>query len=149
MQIPTTCCICSTHLETRDLLFLSCPYALFFWAEVRQRIRTTVPVFNDWSKLIQWTTTSSTTAPASLRMMMVVQAVIYSVWQQRNNMLQNQSLLPPMAAFRVLNRLIINSIYAFRHRKKFRSLIPLLALCFFYFLFARVSLLFSLRLTTL
>lgn len=68
------------------------------------------------AELIQWTMTSSTTAPARLRMM-VVQVVIYSVWQQRNNILHNQSLLPPMVAFRVLNRLIINSIYASRHRR--------------------------------
>lgn len=45
MQIPTTCCICSTHLEIRDHLFLSCPYPLIFCALVRQGMRTTVPVF--------------------------------------------------------------------------------------------------------
>ena len=40
--------------------------------------------------------------------MMVVQALTYTIWQQRNNMLHNQTLLPPLVAFNGINRHIID-----------------------------------------
>lgn len=83
MQIPTTCCVCSSQPETRDHLMLTCPYATLIWTEVRRRMRTTVPLFTDWSQLIQWSSTSTVTAPSVLRML-VVQALVYGIWQQRN-----------------------------------------------------------------
>ncbi|KAF8097523.1 hypothetical protein N665_0286s0032 [Sinapis alba] len=74
--------------------------------------------------LIQWSSTSSSTAPSVLRML-VVQALVYGIWQQRNNMLHNQTLIPALVFFKDINRQVINSIYALRKRKKFKSLMSL------------------------
>lgn len=124
MQIPITCCVCSLQAETRDHLMLTCPFAVVIWGEIRRRLRTTVPHFTDWSQLIQWSSTSSSTAPSVLRMM-VVQAMVYGIWQQRNNMLHNQMLTPALVLFKDINRQVINTINALRTRKKFKSLMPL------------------------
>ncbi|KAG2321301.1 hypothetical protein Bca52824_014514 [Brassica carinata] len=124
MQVDTSCCICSFHPETRDHLMLSCPYAMVLWSEVRRRCRDVVPVFNDWSELMQWSSSSSAPAPSNLRML-VAQAIVYYIWQQRNNMLHNQILVPPLVTFNGINRHIINCIYAARKRKKFCSLMAL------------------------
>ncbi|KAF3496326.1 hypothetical protein DY000_02051790 [Brassica cretica] len=94
MQIQTSCCICSTQPETRDHLMLSCPYTEVLWSESRRRFRDTVPVFTNWPDLVLWTSSSSNAAPSNLRMM-VVQALFYNIWKQRNNMLHNQALVPP------------------------------------------------------
>ncbi|KAH0890833.1 hypothetical protein HID58_053262 [Brassica napus] len=51
--------------------------------------------------------------------------LLYTVWQQRNNMLFNQTLSPPLVAFKDINRQVVNSITALRTRKKFRALMQL------------------------
>lgn len=121
MQIPSTCCICSSQPETRDHLMLSCPFAQALWSESRRRFRDTVPVFTVWSDLVVWSSSSSPSTPSLLRMM-VVQAMFYNIWKQRNNMLHNQALTPPLVTFREINRHVINSINAFRKRKRFSNL---------------------------
>ncbi|KAG2307604.1 hypothetical protein Bca52824_027352 [Brassica carinata] len=103
---------------------LSCPYALVLWSEVKRRFRDTVPPFSNWSDLMQWTSSSSPTTPSML-CMMVIQALVYNIWQQRNNKLQNHTLLPPLVAFKRINRHVIDSISAARKQKKFCSLMLL------------------------
>ncbi|XP_013694774.1 uncharacterized protein LOC106398814 [Brassica napus] len=119
--VPTACCICSTNPESRDHLMLSCSFALTLWSEIRRRLQCAVPAFSDWSDLIQWSCSSSPAAPMQLRML-VVQALVYSVWRQRNNMFHNQLITPPLVVFRDINRHVINTINAFRTRKKFKDL---------------------------
>lgn len=121
MQISSACCICSSQPETRDHLMLSCPFAEVLWSESRRRFRDTVPVFTNWSELVLWSS-SSTPATLSHLRMMVVQAMFYNNWKQRNNMLHNQALTPPLVIFREVNRHLINSIYAWRKRKLFNNL---------------------------
>ncbi|KAG2300644.1 hypothetical protein Bca52824_037116 [Brassica carinata] len=124
MQTPNHCCICLTQPETRDHLMLSCPYSLLIWVEIKRHLRCLVPTFNDWSQLMQWTCTPTPTAPAVLKML-VLQALTYSIWQQRNNVLHNQVIVPALVVFKDINRQVINSIYALRNRKKFRNLMQL------------------------
>ncbi|KAG2285372.1 hypothetical protein Bca52824_044976 [Brassica carinata] len=116
MQIPTTCCVCSSQPETRDHLMLTCPYATLIWTEVRRRMRTTVPLFTDWSQLIQWSSTSTVTAPFGLR---------YMATAKYTCMLHNHNLVPVMVLFKDINRQVINSIYALRNMKKFKPLMLL------------------------
>lgn len=121
MQVAQHCCICSAHEETRDHLLLSCSYALVIWSEVRRRLHCHVPNFNSWSDLMHWTCASVPRAPSVLKML-VIQVLTYSIWQQRNNMLHNQNLVPALALFKDINRQVINSISALRKRQKFRDL---------------------------
>ncbi|KAL0717745.1 hypothetical protein Bca4012_067067 [Brassica carinata] len=121
MQITPVCCICSSHPETRDHLMLSCFYAEVLWFKSRRRFRDTVPVFTNWPELVLWLSSSSPATPSHLRTM-VIQALIYNIWKQRNNMLHNQALTPPLVTFREINRHIISSIYAWRKRKHFSNL---------------------------
>lgn len=121
MQLPSVCCICSSQPETRDHLMLSCPFAEALWSESRRRFRDTVPVFTNWDELVLWLSSSSSAAPSRLRMI-VAQALIYNIWKQRNNMLHNQALTPPLSTFREINRHTINTINAWRKRKRFSNL---------------------------
>lgn len=121
MPVSPSCCICSNRPESRDHLMLSCSYVLILWAEVRVRLQCTVPTFNTWSELMEWTCLSTVGAPSVLKML-VTQALVYSVWRQRNNMLHNQSLSPPLVEFKDFNMQVINSINAQRNKKKFKDL---------------------------
>lgn len=121
MQLPSVCCICSSQPETRDHLMLSCPFAEVLWSESRRRFRDTVPAFTNWNELVLWLSSSSSAAPSRLRMI-VAQALIYNIWKQRNNMLHNQALTPPLSTFREINRHTINTINAWRKRKRFSNL---------------------------
>ncbi|KAF3598098.1 hypothetical protein DY000_02023954 [Brassica cretica] len=107
-----------------DHLMLSCPYVGVLWTEINRRIKDPVPAFSNWSHLMQWASSSTSLTPSGLRMM-VVQALTYTIWQQRNNMLHNQTLFPPLVAFKRINRHIIDSIYAARKRRNFSSLMEL------------------------
>ncbi|KAF2604583.1 hypothetical protein F2Q70_00024940, partial [Brassica cretica] len=121
MQVTLHCCICSAHEETRDHLLLSCPYVLEIWYEIRRRLLCHVPTFNSWSDLMLWTCASAPTAPNVLKML-VIQTLTYSIWQQRNNMLHNKSLILALVLFKDINRQVINFIHVLRKRKKFRNL---------------------------
>ena len=117
MQIPTTCCLCTTAVETRDHLLISCQYATTIWLEVSRRIRISQPLFTTWTGLMSWANSNSN-APPNLKML-VAQAVIYNIWRQRNNVLFNQTLIPPMSVFKDINRQVLNAIHARRRRKNF------------------------------
>ncbi|KAG5378567.1 hypothetical protein IGI04_026409 [Brassica rapa subsp. trilocularis] len=120
MQVPSCCCICTTEPESRDHLMLSCPFVLTLWAEIRIRLRCGVPNFSTWSELMLWASASAPAAPSILKLL-VVQTLVYSVWRQRNSMLYSNCISPPLVVFKDINRQVINSIYALRHRKKFRN----------------------------
>uniref|UniRef100_A0A0D3D7Z2 Reverse transcriptase zinc-binding domain-containing protein n=1 Tax=Brassica oleracea var. oleracea TaxID=109376 RepID=A0A0D3D7Z2_BRAOL len=81
--------------------------AFHLWVTNLNRIREPVPQFSNWSHLMQWASSFTSLTPSVMRMM-VVQALTYTIWQQRNNMLHNQTLLPPLVAFNGINRHIID-----------------------------------------
>ncbi|CAL9235453.1 unnamed protein product [Arabidopsis halleri] len=68
-----------------------------------------------------WASARNTSAPSTLRKL-VTQAIIYATWKQRNNLLHNSQIIPPTTIFKSIDREIINSINARRHRRKFRKL---------------------------
>ncbi|KAF3582164.1 hypothetical protein DY000_02029216 [Brassica cretica] len=55
--------------------------------------------------LMLWTCASAPTAPNVLKML-VIQTLTYSIWQQRNNMLHNKSLILALVLFKDINRQI-------------------------------------------
>ncbi|KAG7552423.1 Reverse transcriptase zinc-binding domain [Arabidopsis thaliana x Arabidopsis arenosa] len=56
---------------------------------------------------------------------LLVHGLVYSVWKQRNNLHHNHIVIPPLAIFKDINRMVINSITARRKLKNFRKLMPL------------------------
>ncbi|KAG7585557.1 Reverse transcriptase domain [Arabidopsis thaliana x Arabidopsis arenosa] len=121
MQISHLCCLCSSAPETRDHLLLSCDYTGVLWVLALSRLRLQPALFLNWDSLFIWTRGRSASAPSILRKL-VTQAIVYATWKQRNNVLHNSQVIPPSIIFRAVDREIINSINARRHRKTFRNL---------------------------
>ncbi|KAG7594616.1 Zinc finger CCHC-type superfamily [Arabidopsis thaliana x Arabidopsis arenosa] len=124
LQVSTTCCLCSSNAESRDHIFLHCPFSLAIWDCVMIRLRHPRVRFNDWSSLLGWVKARNRLSPSTLRLLLS-QAIVYSVWRQRNNLIHNQVVVPPLTIFKEIDRQIINSITARRKMKKFRNLMAL------------------------
>lgn len=78
MQVPSSCCSWYIHPESRDHLMLSCPYSLTIWSEIIHKLRCVVPTFRDWAELMLWASSSCSTAPSVLRML-VLQTLVYTI----------------------------------------------------------------------
>ncbi|XP_023643349.1 uncharacterized protein LOC111831937 [Capsella rubella] len=124
MNIPITCCLCGVSEETRDHLFLHCQFSQVLWKAVLQKLKLPQTLFTDWRALLAWSKDFNPSSPKTLRIL-VVHAVVYNVWRQRNNIYHNQVSIPPLTIFRDIDRLIRNSITARRNLKSFRNLMAL------------------------
>lgn len=124
LQVHTVCCLCSAAVEIRDHLFLHCTFAQITWDSTMIRLRHPLVRFNGWSSLLSWAKESTTLSPSTLRLL-VSQAIVYNVWRQRNNLIHNQYVVPPLSIFKNIDRQIINSIMARRSLKNFRCLMAL------------------------
>lgn len=124
LQVSPLCCLCSLFTESRDHLLLSCSFSRTIWQLVQSRLRMNNMLFQDWEGLTSWTTRNSIIAPSILRKL-VAQATTYAIWKQRNNFIHNSFSIPPATIFKAIDREIINSINAKRHRRKFRNLMSL------------------------
>ncbi|KAG7583371.1 Reverse transcriptase zinc-binding domain [Arabidopsis suecica] len=124
LQISTDCCLCVGSVETRDHLFLHCPFAQVLWSSGFAKLRLPPIVFADWSGLMAWAKGSTTATPSTLRLLLI-HAIVYAIWRQRNNLIHNQNTVPPLNIFKEIDRLIINSITARRKMKNFRKLMAL------------------------
>lgn len=76
LAIPTACCLCSTYLETRDHLLLSCSYSSGVWRLCIARLNPPPGMFNTWSELLSWIRGTSMAAPTLLRKI-AAQSVLY------------------------------------------------------------------------
>lgn len=124
LQISTDCCLCVGSVETRDHLFLHFPFAQVLWDSGFAKLRLPPMVFADWSRLMAWAKGGTNATPNTLRLLLI-QAIVYAIWRQRNNLIYNQIAIPPLNIFKEIDRLIINSITARRKIKNFRKLMAL------------------------
>ncbi|KAL9816794.1 putative reverse transcriptase zinc-binding domain-containing protein [Arabidopsis thaliana] len=121
LQGSVLCGFCSASTETRDHIFLLCPFTKVIWSLICQRLGLSSSSFASWDSLMAWTRVRNLSSPRTLRLLLT-QALVYTVWRQRNNLMHNQIRIPPQAIFKDIDRQIINSITARRHLKNFRSL---------------------------
>lgn len=124
MLIPTSCCLCSVSDETRDHLFVDCPYIKILWGLMLRKISGSLISFTSWTQLLGWSSSDSTTSPRTLRSI-AVQATIYHTWTERNNRVYRSQTLSASDLFRLVDRTIRNTISARKTRKEFKNLMVL------------------------
>ncbi|XP_023636105.1 uncharacterized protein LOC111830004 [Capsella rubella] len=124
MQVSTHCCLCSSSSETRAHLFIDCTYTKVIWSFIFSKLQITNLRLSSWNELMKWAASRSTSCPQTLRLL-IVHALVYTVWRQRNNLIHNQITIPPATIYKDIDRQIRNSITARSHMKKFRNLMPL------------------------
>lgn len=121
MQIQTHCCLCSTEPETRDHLLISCSFSAEIWTQVFLRIGNPRTQFQTWLDLLHWLHEPGPKAIKLLRLL-ASQAVVYSIWRQRNNVLHNQTAIPSTVIFKEIDRTIRNLIHARKRKRRFQNI---------------------------
>ncbi|CAN6862971.1 unnamed protein product, partial [Brassica oleracea] len=92
------------------------------WKLVIHRLGYRPFLFHTWTAFISWLDDlNDNTCSITLRRL-VAQAVIYSIWSERNNRLPNATSSVPQRIFKDIDRLVLNIILARKKRKKFRKL---------------------------
>lgn len=116
MNISSSCCLCTQHLETRDHLFLHCEFSEELWKLVLHRLGQTRFLFMNWQSMITWLSSTSPGNSSKLKLL-VIHATVFLIWKERNNRLFNNSTIPPIAVFGQLDRTVRDSLLARRSRK--------------------------------
>lgn len=124
MPVPVVCALCSTGVETRDHLLLSCTYSCDVWAQVFIRCGAPPQQITNWAELLSWIRSSRSKRVTLLRKL-ATHTVVFHLWKQRNNLIHNQTSLPPSAVFRLIDREMRNIVSARRLNKHFKSLMAL------------------------
>lgn len=122
LQIQTSCCLCDRFEENRDHIFLRCEVSQHLWAMIIRRLGYRTLSFHSWNAFSDWLGSKDSICPTTLRRL-VAQAVIYSLWHERNNRLHNNISSSSEVIFKLLNRRIRDAILARRNRKKFKNLL--------------------------
>ncbi|XP_009113229.1 uncharacterized protein LOC103838534 [Brassica rapa] len=109
LSIPVSCPFCTNFPETRDHLFLSCQYTNDVWAHVFTKCNPPSQMFANWAELLSWIRAPQSRRRFLLRIL-VSQAVVFHIWKQRNNLIHNNTSLPPTNVFRAIDREMGNII---------------------------------------
>ncbi|XP_013617799.1 uncharacterized protein LOC106372875 [Brassica napus] len=124
LNTPTTCCLCDTHLESRDHLLLHCEISEQLWNLVLHRLGYRSFYFHTWTALSEWLSISDQTCPPLLRKLSV-HAVIYSLWTERNRRLHDGTAVTPATLFKLLDRFIRDALLGHRKQRAFQPLMRL------------------------
>ena len=122
LQIQTSCCLCDRFEDNRDHIFLRCEVSQHLWAMIIRRLGYRTLSFHSWNAFSDWLGSKDSICPTTLRRL-VAQAVIYSLWHERNNRLHNNISSSSEVIFKLLDRRIRDAILARRNRKKFKNLL--------------------------
>lgn len=124
LAIPTVCPLCASLPETRDHLFLSCRYSYDVWSLVFTRCNPPHQRIANWTELLSWIRTTHSRRMLLLKKL-AVQAVVFHLWKQRNNLIHNNVSVPPSIVFKAIDRELRNIISSRRTIKQFKRLMVL------------------------
>ncbi|KAF3487485.1 hypothetical protein F2Q69_00054710 [Brassica cretica] len=121
LNISTSCPLCSCFQETRDHLLINCDYSKAVWQLLFERLDPAHRGLFSWTELLSWIRGPQTSPAVTLRRISV-QAIIFHLWKQCNNVIHNQISLSTAVVFRLVDRDVRTIITAKRQRKNFASL---------------------------
>ncbi|CDY23208.1 BnaA04g05510D [Brassica napus] len=122
LPIDQSCCLCGNALENRDHLFLRCEVSQYLWSMITRRLGFRTFTFHTWTAFIAWLGSNHSSHSTTLRRI-AAQATIYILWYERNNRLHNSISSSPAVLFKLLDRLIKDTILARRNMKSFNGLL--------------------------
>ncbi|XP_010481206.1 PREDICTED: uncharacterized protein LOC104760055 [Camelina sativa] len=120
-----TCHLCEIYFETKDHLFLRCPYSFDLWRWCLGRLQMPFIGFNTWERFLLWLKTPSTEEKMNPLKLIAAQAVIYSIWHERNARKFTGIRTPVEGLFAQLDRRIRNTCSARHCNPKFQDMVLL------------------------
>ncbi|KAM0043987.1 putative RNA-directed DNA polymerase [Helianthus debilis subsp. tardiflorus] len=116
-KVSMMCCLlCNKGLETHEHLFFECTYSKQIWFSIRKKIDM-MHIDGKWDEIMAWIIPNA----KSKRMIwvirkLVVAAIAYFVWQERNTRFFNNQLRPP----EVLEDVIVETVRLKLHSFKYK-----------------------------
>lgn len=124
IPVSPNCVLCSNSIVTMDHLMLSCVLSAEIWREVFIRCQPPHTMFTNWSELLSLIRAASS-AKLSLLRKIAVQAVVFHIWKQKNNLVHNQQVVLSSFVFQGIDREVKNIISSGTHNKLFKDLMIL------------------------
>lgn len=116
LQVSQTCLLCNSGEETRNHLFMDCPFSYDLWSQIARRC--------DFLPLADWTATldqmKSLPSQKPLKHQKILtlwawQSTIYWMWNERNRRLHSNSFRSIDALFSLIDRQLRNKTQTLRH----------------------------------
>ncbi|KAF3496837.1 hypothetical protein DY000_02057223, partial [Brassica cretica] len=124
MLTPISCCLCSSSDESRDHIFVECDFTKDLWRKQCSLSCRVQPPLSSPGLSLAWCSQNISKPQRTLRNI-AVQAIIYNIWAERNDMIFNNKLLTPPDRFKVVDKTARNTISARKTRKEFKHLMAL------------------------
>ncbi|KAG5396870.1 hypothetical protein IGI04_018684 [Brassica rapa subsp. trilocularis] len=111
--IQQGCVLCGERDETRDHLFFVCLYSYTVWDRLASRLvgRRINP---DWQDMLRFIQTGATNRTDQILIRLVFQAVVFSVWRERNGCRHQQSLQGTEQMIKAIHKGVKNMICSLR-----------------------------------
>ncbi|WZY76441.1 hypothetical protein YC2023_022825 [Brassica napus] len=121
MLTPTTCCLCMCADESRDHIFIECPFSKDLWRMMLQKLSSPRLTFHSWTQLLNCPSTAHV-RPLRILRSVAVQAIVYNLWTERNSRIFKSKVLTTSELFKIVDRQVRNTISARKTRKHFKNL---------------------------
>lgn len=102
--VPASCLLCDSADESRDHLFVACSYSRDVWNFFFGNSTFSPPLVFD--AIIQWLGSSSPNVKVRSICNLLVQAIVYLLWKERNSRLHGSSSRPFMSLVKEVKRTI-------------------------------------------
>ncbi|KAF8045609.1 hypothetical protein N665_4633s0001 [Sinapis alba] len=103
-NVPASCLLCDSLDETRDHLFFECTYSQEVWSPLFMHATFNPPVGFD--AIIHWLPSSFSIIKIRTICNLLVQAITYVLWKERNSRLHTSSSRPSLLLVKEVKRLI-------------------------------------------
>lgn len=112
INVPETCVLCNSGLETHDHLFFECPFSAGIWLPFASRVRPAPPILlhtaATWTLLPQQPPNRAT-----IILKLILQSATYLIWRERNSRIFTSNSLPIKVIQASLDRLIRDRLLYF------------------------------------
>lgn len=120
-----TCPLCEIFSQSRDYLFLRCPFSSEHWRWTFSKLWPSFIRFNSWPCFHSWLRSSTSNRSFSSLKLISTHVVIYSIWTERNARIFSGVRTPTSAFLRGLDRWIWNTCSARRHYARLKDALQL------------------------
>lgn len=111
LTVPATCLLCNQGVESRDHLFFACSFSSELWTHHSRRIN--IGPLTTWSDSLNCMQSLSGLPWRRKLQLIVWQAVIYSIWQERNARLHRNTQKTVATISSILDITIRNKFQSF------------------------------------
>lgn len=108
----STCVLCEIYNETRDHLFLFCPYSQEVWRMGFRRLGSHYSGFGNWIGFERWLKLGFPNAEGKNTRLLMAQEIIYDLWKERNERIFKNKSQPSVALFKKVSSGVWNSCLA-------------------------------------